>query len=280
MLATLTLLSLDPERPLTAETAASARSVASHAALAIDNARLYQQQKDFADTMQRSLLPQREPELEGFELGHAYESSGRMDVGGDVYDYLFVDDRRLAVVLGDVVGHGTRATADMAMAKFTFRSLAREHAEPGDFLAAANEVFLGEVEVGKFVTMTYLLFDLETGVVACASAGHPPPRLVPADGSVVPLGATGLALGVDSAQSYPETRETIQPGSSVVLHTDGVVEARRDGELYGLERLTRIVGSSLQRPPGEIASAVIEDCRAYAGDLADDCALVVIKSTR
>jgi serine phosphatase RsbU (regulator of sigma subunit) len=278
MLATLTLLSLDPERPITGETAASARSVASHAALAIDNARLYQQQKDFADTMQRSLLPQREPELEGFELGHVYESSGRMDVGGDVYDYLFVDDRRLAVVLGDVVGHGTRATADMAMAKFAFRSLAREHAEPGDFLAAANEVFLGEVEVGKFVTMTYLLFDLESGVVACASAGHPPPRLVPAEGSVVPLGATGLALGVDSAQTYPEFRETIQPGSSVVLHTDGVVEARRDGELYGTERLDALLAERRDAAAGELAVAVLEDCRAFGrGELVDDCAVVVVR---
>ena len=72
----------------------------------------------------------------------------------------------------------------------------------------------------------------------------------------------------------------LEGGGAIVIYTDGVVEARRDGELYGLERLTRIVGSSLERPAAEIANAVIEDCRSYAGDLADDCALVVIKSTR
>jgi serine phosphatase RsbU (regulator of sigma subunit) len=276
-LATLTLVSLDPARPITRETAARARSVASQAALAIDNARLYQQQKDFADTMQRSLLPQREPALEGFELGQVYESSARMDVGGDVYDYLFLDDRRLAVVLGDVAGHGIRATADMAMAKFAFRSLAREHAQPGDFLAVANEVFLGEVEAGTFITMACLLFDLATGEVACASAGHPPPRLVRADGSVVALAASGLALGVEGGQTYPEARETMEPGSSVVLYTDGVVEARRNGELYGTERLDTLLTRRHDMRAKELAKAVLEDCRAFGGELVDDCAVVVVR---
>ena len=72
-----------------------------------------------------------------------------MDVGGDVYDFLALADGRLAVVLGDVTGHGIEATADMAMAKFVFRSLAREHSEPGDFLASANEVVAGEIGAGQ-----------------------------------------------------------------------------------------------------------------------------------
>ena len=81
--------------------------------------------------MQRSLLPRAAPELPGLELGDVYESSARVEVGGDVYDYLTLGDGRLAVVLGDVMGHGVDATADMAMAKFVFRSLARDHLEPG-----------------------------------------------------------------------------------------------------------------------------------------------------
>ena len=78
-----------------------------------------------------------------------YEPSARVDVGGDVYDFLALDDGRLAVVLGDVTGHGVEATADMAMAKFVFRSLAREHPEPGDFLASANEVVCSEIAAGQ-----------------------------------------------------------------------------------------------------------------------------------
>src|SRR5438270_9486395 len=132
--------------------------------------------------MQRSLLPRVAPDVEGLELGAVYESSARMDVGGDVYDFLELGDGRLAVVLGDVTGHGIEATADMAMAKFVFRSLAREHPEPADFLASANDVVAEEIAPGKFITMVYLAVDGANGEVVCAGAGHPPPRIVHPDG--------------------------------------------------------------------------------------------------
>ena len=125
ILGTLTLVSLDPDRPIDAEKLEAASSIAGQAALALDNARLYQQQKQFADSMQRSLLPRERPRAAGLDVGAVYASSARMDVGGDVYDFLELADGRLAVVLGDVTGHGIDAAADMAMAKFVFRSLAR-----------------------------------------------------------------------------------------------------------------------------------------------------------
>jgi serine phosphatase RsbU (regulator of sigma subunit) len=277
-LATLMLVSLDPARPLTAETVEAAHAVAGQAALAIDNARLYQQQKDFADTMQRSLLPRSAPELPGLELGAIYESSARMDVGGDVYDYLRLDDSRLAVVLGDVTGHGIEATADMAMAKFVFRSLAREHPDPDDFLSSANEVVVGEIAPGKFITMLYLTVDTTRNEVACACAGHPPPRLVHADGSVTELDVGGMALGIEGDQEYEEVRAPLAPGASVVLFTDGVVEARRDHELYGVERLDRVLSRSGRLSADRLARAVLDDCRSFAGgELTDDCAVVVIR---
>jgi len=173
ILGTLTLLSLDPARPLERETVDVAMTVAGQAALAIDNARLYQQQKDFSETMQRSLLPSALPDVVGIEVGHVYQSAARVDVGGDVYDFLRLDDGRLAVILGDVTGKGIQAAADMAMAKFSFRALARMHPEPSDFLAAANEVVVDEIETGKFITMLYVLLDPESRTVASASAGHP-----------------------------------------------------------------------------------------------------------
>ncbi len=201
-----------PDHPVDESTIDSAVAIAGQAALAIDNARLYQQQKDFADAMQRSLLPQVRPAVEGLDVGEVYAASARVEVGGDLYDYMALADGRLAVVLGDVTGHGIDAAADMAMAKFVFRSLAREHPEPGDFLAAANEVVVGEIAAGKFITMLYLLIDAATGVVSVASAGHPPPRLVTADGSVGGIEARGLALGVDSGVEYEETRAQLEPG--------------------------------------------------------------------
>jgi serine phosphatase RsbU (regulator of sigma subunit) len=277
VLGTLTLLSLDPARPLTEGTVEVASSIAGQAALAIDNARLYQQQKSFADTMQRSLLPRTEPRIPGLDVGVVYESSARVDVGGDLYDFLTLSDGRLAVVLGDVTGHGVDAAADMAMAKFVFRSLAREHPEPADFLAAANEVVGGEIAIGKFITLVYVVADPEAGMVACASAGHPAPRVVGLDGSVRALETTGLPLGVEPAQVYEEVRESLEPGGTLVLYTDGVVEARRGKELYGTERLDALLAGRRTLRARKLAREILEDCRAFGGDPSDDCAIVVIK---
>jgi serine phosphatase RsbU (regulator of sigma subunit) len=279
LLATMTLLSLDPARPIDEETTTIAETIAGQAALAVDNARLYEQQKDFADTMQRSLLPSEHPKLDGLELGDVYASSARLEVGGDVYDYVVLEDGRLAVALGDVTGHGIDATADMAMTKYVFRSAVREHPEPGDLLAFANEVVVEEVQAGKFVTMVYVIVDPKTGKVACGVAGHPPPRLVGPDGTVRPLRATGLPLGIDGDQSYGEVRATLEAGASLVLYTDGVIEARRERELYGEERLDALLARNARLEPAALAQVVLADCRAYAGDLGDDCAVVVIRKT-
>jgi serine phosphatase RsbU (regulator of sigma subunit) len=278
ILGTLTLLSLDPARPIERETVDVAMTVAAQAALAIDNARLYQQQKDFSETMQRSLLPSALPQVEGIEVGHVYQSAARVDVGGDVYDFLSLEDGRLAVILGDVTGKGIQAAADMAMAKFSFRALARMHPEPEDFLAAANEVVVDEIETGKFITMIYVLFDPATGAVASASAGHPAARLVSAGGEVGELKGRGLALGIEPDQEYEAARDELAPGTTVVLYTDGVIEARRDGELYGEERLDDLLRRRAGLGSQELAEAVLADCRSFAGgELSDDCAVVCLR---
>jgi serine phosphatase RsbU (regulator of sigma subunit)/PAS domain-containing protein len=278
VIAALTIASFRSEVPIGDVTIEAAAAIGAQAALAIDNARLYQQQKQFADTMQRSLLPRSQPKLAGLEVGDAYESAARVEVGGDVYDFLELPDGRLAVVLGDVTGHGIEATADMAMAKFVFRSLAREHSEPADFLAAANDVVVDEIAPAKFITMAYLTVDGATGDVATANAGHPPARLLRADATVEGLDATGIVLGVDAGQHYEEMHASVPVGGAIVLYTDGVIEARRDGELYGIERLDALLSEHRALPARDLAHAVVEDCRAFAGgELSDDCAVVVIK---
>jgi serine phosphatase RsbU (regulator of sigma subunit)/PAS domain-containing protein len=277
ILGTLTLLSLDSDNPIAGNTLEAAISIAGQAALALDNARLYQQQKRFADTMQRSLLPRTRPQLEELEIGDVYDPSARVDVGGDVYDYLELADGRLAVVLGDVTGHGIDATADMAMAKFVFRSLAREHSEPGDFLSAANEIVLEEIGAGKFITLLYLTVDGRAGELACASAGHPPPRLLRAGGKPEPLAVGGLALGIDGGQRYEEAHVRLEPGDAIVLYTDGLLEARRDGELYGEQRLDAALTANVHLPAQELANTLLADCKAFGGELGDDCAIVVLK---
>src|SRR5205814_971466 len=278
VVASLGVFPFRPGVPLSEETVEAATALAAQAALAIDNARLYQQQKQFADTMQRSLLPRSRPVVEGLEVGEVYEPSARVDVGGDVYDFLVLDDGRLAVVLGDVTGHGVDATADMAMAKFVFRSLVREHAEPADFLSAANDVICSEIAPGKFISMSYVVVDGVTGTVASASAGHPPSRLVLADGTVSRLAPHGLVLGIEPGQEYADVRAELPPGAALVLYTDGVVEARRDGELYGDERLDALLTARHDLPARALAAAVAKDAREFAGgELSDDVAVVAIR---
>jgi serine phosphatase RsbU (regulator of sigma subunit) len=280
LLATLTVVSLDPARRIGPEAIETALSVAAQAALAIDNARLYQQQKDFADTMQRSLLPQALPEVPGIEIGAVYESSSRVDVGGDVYDFLPLADGRLAAVLGDVTGHGIAATADMALAKFVFRSLAREHPEPADFLTHANEVAYGELTGGNFITMIYLAVDPAHDELAAASAGHPPARLLAADGFVTAVASRGLALGIEPGQSYEDVRVPLVQGAAVCMYTDGIIEARRGQELYGEERLDATLSAGRDLSAQALAEHVVADTRAFAGaDLADDCAVVIVRRT-
>jgi sigma-B regulation protein RsbU (phosphoserine phosphatase) len=167
----------------------------------------------------------------------------------------------------------------MAMVKFTFRSLARRYPGPGAFLAAANEVVLEEVELGKFVTMVYLRVDPARTELICASAGHPRPRLLHADGSVESLPVGGLALGIVGNQTYEEIRIPYATGDAVVLYTDGVIEARRGRELYGTPRLDGFLAAHHELGARKLADAVLADCREYAGGpLFDDCAVVVVRA--
>ena len=280
VMATLSVFSFRPGIPISDETVESATALSAQAALAIDNARLYQQQKSFADTMQRSLLPRLRPDVPGLEVGEVYESSARVDVGGDVYDFLVLPDGRLAVVLGDVTGHGVESTADMAMAKFVFRSLAREHPEPADFLAAANEVVCGEIAPGKFITMAYIAIDGESGELAYASAGHPAARIVLPGGEVRSLDGHGLVLGIDGGQTYEGQRTELPPGGLLVLYTDGVVEARRREELFGFDRVDELLAEQWQLSPLALAYTLAGAARDFAGgELSDDLAVVVIRRT-
>ncbi|MCW2924337.1 MAG: hypothetical protein JWM98_1741, partial [Thermoleophilia bacterium] len=296
VMGTLVMLAIDPAHALTYDKVDIATSVTDQAALALDNARLYQQQKSFAEIIQESLLPRRLPDVPEIDYGVLYRSAvvggDAPQIGGDFYDFLELEDGRLAMALGDVTGKGVQAAADTAMTKYVFRSLAREHPSPASFLRHANEVVCDEISSGKFVTLFYAVIDPIRGTFVCGNAGHPEPKLlfpggtVRADGSVVPefepeitsIGMEGLALGILGDQDYEQKEYTFPPGSSLVVYTDGVVEARREGRLYGQFRLERRILEEAGGGAGQIAYSIYEDCHAYAENgLNDDVAIVVVR---
>jgi serine phosphatase RsbU (regulator of sigma subunit) len=279
LLAMLTVISVDPSKRFGDEQVDTALFVAGQAALAIDNARLTQERKDFADTMQRSLLPRGLPEVDGLEVGAVYESSARVEVGGDVYDFLTLPGGQLAVVLGDASGHGIAATADMALAKFAFRSLVRLYPDPAALLAQVNEVAYGELAGGNFVTMACLTVDSGNGAVFAASAGHPPIRVLAPDGSIELLAPKGLALGIEADQRYETAHATLDRGAALCLFTDGLVETRLDGDAYGEDRLHSALANGRELSAQALAEHVVADARAFAGVPDDDYAVVVIRRT-
>ncbi|MCW2928681.1 MAG: hypothetical protein JWM86_2649 [Thermoleophilia bacterium] len=296
VMGTLVMLSIDPAHALTYDKVDIATSVTDQAALALDNARLYQQQKSFAEIIQESLLPRRLPDVPEIDYGVLYRSAvaggDAPQIGGDFYDFLELEDGRLAMALGDVTGKGVQAAADTAMTKYVFRSLAREHPNPANFLRYANEVVCDEISSGKFVTLFYAVIDPVRGTFTCGNAGHPEAKLLfpggteRADGSIVPefepeitsIGMEGLALGILQDQDYEEKEYPFPPGSALVVYTDGVVEARREGRLYGQFRLERRILEEAGGGAGQIAYSIYEDCHAYAEHgLNDDVAIVVVR---
>ncbi|MBC7461804.1 MAG: SpoIIE family protein phosphatase [Thermoleophilia bacterium] len=294
VMGTLVMLAIDSEHALTYDKVDIAGSVTDQAALALDNARLYEQQKSFAEIIQESLLPRRLPDVPQIDYGVLYRSAnvgGGAEIGGDFYDFLELEDGRLAMALGDVTGKGVQAAADTAMTKYVFRSLAREHPDPENFLRYANEVVCDEISTGKFVTLFYGVIDPVNHTFTCGLAGHPEPKVlyptgtVMADGRVIgdepeitSVGMEGLALGILNDQDFEQKTYPFPPGAALVVYTDGVVEARREGRLYGQFRLERRILEESGGGAGQIAFSIYEDCDAYAEHgLNDDVAIVVVR---
>jgi len=140
-----------------------------------------------------------------------------------------------------------------------------------------NEVALGELAGGNFVTMACLTVDPTSGAVSAASAGHPPIRILTAAGAIGLLAPRGLALGIEADQSYEAAHAILEPGAALCLFTDGLVEARRDGDLYGEERLQKALSSGRELSAQALAEHLVADARAFAGEPDDDYAVVVIR---
>jgi sigma-B regulation protein RsbU (phosphoserine phosphatase) len=257
--------------------------LARRAALAVDNARLYEERTSIAKALQASLLPPTLPTAPGLEFGGRYAAAGEgNEVGGDFYDVFSMPMGGWGIAIGDVCGKGAEAAAITGMARDVLRLLLRDGAAPPTALQRLNESILELEDRGRFCTAA--LGIVEPGPaglrVRLSSAGHPPPVLIDVAGEASFVGRSGTLLGVVPDVELSEDELLLSPGEALVFYTDGVTERRSGNDMFGESRLLQAVRAAAGRSADVVAGHLESDVRRFgAGPSRDDLAVLVIRCT-
>ncbi|MFI6950095.1 SpoIIE family protein phosphatase [Streptomyces sp. NPDC050422] len=253
-------------------------ALGSSIAQSLQRAMLYEQEHDLAEGLQQAMLPRRVPEVPGAQIAVRYRSArlGR-DIGGDWYDVIPLPGGRVGTVIGDVQGHDTHAAAVMGQLRIVLRAYAAEGHSPATVMARAS-VFLHELDTDRFATCTYAEADLTTGVVQVVRAGHVDPLVRDADGScrkVLVDGGLPLGLSAEFGRlEYPVSTVELDPGQTMVLFTDGLVELPGTDLDEGVQLLTAMIRNGpqdLQR----LADRLCESVDERGGE--DDVAVLLLR---
>ena len=257
---------------------AFAEDLALRAASAVQNARLYQEQERVAHTLQASLLPERLPNLPGWEIHAAYQAGERgADVGGDFYDILPVASGHL-IVLGDVTGKGIEAAALTSLVRHSARMAARFDSSPARVLALVNEVLREQSRLSLVTAVCALVeADGDRARLRLASAGHPLPLLRRPGATPEPLGDHGVLLGIDGDEDWTEATVTLSPGDTVLFYTDGVTETPGDAARYGEVRLHEAMAHAGDGPVALVAEIERSLRDFQSGTAVDDRAMVALR---
>ncbi len=247
---------------------------ADRVALAIDHARIYEREHRIAETLQRSLLPERLPTLPGLDVAARYlPAAAEAEVGGDWYDVIRIHSGRVGLVMGDVAGKGLAAASMVGRLRSAVRAYALEGHEPAEVVERLNQLVFSETDDGNMATLVYVVVDPGAGRVEWVNAGHLPP-LVAGNGKPEFLQAPGaVPLGVMSSPGYAVRAADLAEDATVLLYTDGLVE--RPGEILdaGLARLGAAVDGA--EGPDALCEHVL-DRLVPAGGTADDVALLAL----
>ena len=258
--------------------------LARRAALALDNARLYEERDHVARTLQRSLLPGELPDVPGVELAGRYVAAGEgNEVGGDFYDCFATGGGDWALVIGDVCGKGAEAAALTALARYTLRAAAQHTRTPAGGAARAQRgaAAARSSATASAPSSTPSLTPREDGVtVRMATGGHPLPLVLRAGGEVETAGSPGTLLGIlDDPRDQPSTRFELGPGDALVLVTDGVTEATAADRAAGPGRLAALLAGHAGADAAAIAEAVERDAlESQGGAVRDDVAVLVARA--
>lgn len=257
--------------------------VARRAALAIDNARLYEERVHVARTLQRSLLPPDLPDVPGMELAARYLAAGEgNEVGGDFYDCFSTGADDWALIIGDVCGKGAEAAAITALARYTVRASVLHSREPVTILSELNEAILRQGLQFQFCTALYAALEPDGDDrmrARLATGGHPLPLVLRAGGTVEVVGEPGTLLGIVPDPDLTAAQVDLAPGDALILYTDGVIEASPLDDAFGPERFAEFLagcaGQDAETLAQSIENAVLS---VQGGRLRDDVAVVVARA--
>jgi serine phosphatase RsbU (regulator of sigma subunit)/HAMP domain-containing protein len=250
---------------------------ADRVALAVDNARAFERERELATIIQQTLLPPQRVELPGVTVAGRYLAS--REVGGDFYAVLPLEEGRVGLAIADVAGKGIPAATLSARARYLLEAFALDAPRPDAVLTRLNRVLAQDAD-SRFVSLFYGILDPIGGRLAFARAGHPPPILLrPGTATPVPLEAPGLLLGVKVSTPYVTREIPIGPGDQLIMFTDGITEARRpDGEQFGEQQLLALVRTCAGTVPEDVVDRVMDAMATWAGSTpADDQTIVVVR---
>lgn len=237
--------------------------------------------RSLASTLQRTLLPPSTPTIPGLDVGGAYRPAGDgSEVGGDFYDVFETASGAWGIVIGDVCGKGASAAVLTALARYTIRAGAVRSESPSAVLAGLHDAMVLDHADG-FLTAIYVTATVDPPDVRLrmAIAGHHPPLLLDADGQARPVGRPGHLLGMLGPPKLHDVDLVLDAGSSLVMTTDGVIEARRsDGEFFGEDRLQSLLARQRGLDAQELAEAVANEAISFQdGTTRDDIAVVALR---
>jgi sigma-B regulation protein RsbU (phosphoserine phosphatase) len=261
--------------------------IAAQSAQIIETARLYEEEKALTTVreelrlaldIQIGLLPKSFPEIPGYQIAGASEPAQL--VGGDYFDFISMDDGRLAITLGDVSGKGLPAALLMSNLQATIRGMTLLNASPMECLWRSNKLMYQSTDPHKFATLFYGILDTKANRLSYSSAGHDLPFFLPGGADPVRLHAGGLVLSCLEDSAYEEDDVDLKPGDLLVIYSDGITEARsEDDEEFGEERLGDLLRENSLLSATELIDKITGTVKEFAGSLPqmDDMTLVIVK---
>jgi len=247
--------------------------------MALENAQRFERQRRVARSLQEGLLATETPPLHGFRIDAVYEpASHDAEIGGDFFDVFDLGEGIVGIVVGDVSGKGAEAAAQTAQAKYMLRAFAIRNASPASVLYHLNNALVHGFAEDRFATCMFGVFDTNSSTGQIALAGHPPPLVFRRDGTVETFELPGTILGMFEDQQFEQTSFHLDQGDVFVAYTDGLTEARRDKELYGIERVSRQLARCAGDPSCDVARTLYEDAQSF-GEVTDDTVVFALRAS-